>query len=91
MRSGGTVKIKMPNIDLGTFGIFSSRRATVKTGDGKILWEGLHGQTANFEIENPVGIIRQMGKPVRRQDRTAEEIRLRSGHGYSLESDLSPN
>ena len=61
MRSGGTVKIKMPNVDIGLLGLFSSRKATVETGDGKILWEGLHGQTANFDIEKSVNILIRLG------------------------------
>lgn len=61
MKSGGTVKIKMPNINLGIIGIFSSRRATVETINGKVLWEGQHGQTAVFKIQEPLYVTIDLG------------------------------
>lgn len=61
MSVGGTVKIKMPNIELGTVGLFSSRRATVETSSGKVLWEGQHGQTAVFQIDKPINIVVNLG------------------------------
>ena len=62
MKTSGTVKIKLPNIELGTVGLFSSRKATVETSGGKILWEGQHGQTAIFEIKQPTSVVIDLGK-----------------------------
>lgn len=61
MKTDGIVKIKMPNIELGTVGLFSSRRATVSTRNGKILWEGQHGQTAIFKIQGPEEVVIDLG------------------------------
>ncbi len=55
------VRIKMPNIELGTLGLFSSRDAIVKDNKGKILWKGQHGQTAKFNIEEVTDIIINLG------------------------------
>ena len=57
----GTVKIKMPNIELGVAGLFSSRRAIVSDSTGNILWEGQHGQTAIFQIEQPTTVTIDLG------------------------------
>lgn len=62
MQTGGIVKIKLPNLELGTVGLFSSRRATIENEDGDILWEGEHGQTATFKIAASEVIIINMGK-----------------------------
>ena len=62
MQAGGTVKIKMPNLELGSVGLFSSRRATVETIYGKISWEGEHGQTAIFEIQEATDVVINLGK-----------------------------
>ena len=63
MTTGGTVKIKMPLINLGCIAVFSTspRSAIVKTSDGKILWEGHHGETAVFEIPEPMDITIDLG------------------------------
>lgn len=60
-KTNSTVKIKLPNIELGTMGLFSSRKATVKSSDGKVLWEGEHGQTAIFDISAPVKVTIYLG------------------------------
>lgn len=57
-----TVKIKIPNIELGTVGLFSSRKAIVRTNDGNVLWEGLHGQVASFQIDSETHITIDLGK-----------------------------
>ena len=47
----GTVRIKMPNnIVEGWVGLFSSRKAEVKSKYGSILWQGKHGENASFTI-----------------------------------------
>lgn len=56
------VKIKLPNIELGSVGLFSSRKAAIRTQDGHELWEGLHGQVASFHIDEPAKITIDLGK-----------------------------
>lgn len=62
MKTDGIVKIKLPNIELGTVGLFSSRKATITSWDGELLWEGQHGETAIFEIEKPTKVTMDLGK-----------------------------
>ena len=58
----GTVRIKMPNnIVEGLIGLFSSRKAEVKSKYGNILWQGKHGENANFIISEPTEIIINLG------------------------------
>ncbi len=57
----GVVKIKIPNIELGTAGLFSSRKAVVRSQTGKTLWEGQHGQVASFQIDMPTEITIDLG------------------------------
>lgn len=60
--TSGVVRIKMPNnIVEGWAGLFSSRRATVLNAKGETLWEGQHGENANFTIEEPTQITIQLG------------------------------
>lgn len=62
MISRGIVRIKMPNnIVTGWVGLFSSRDASVKDENGKILWEGKHGENASFEIEHPIKVTIDLG------------------------------
>lgn len=61
IKASKVVKIRLPNIELGYFGVFSSRKATVKTADERILWQGQHGQTAVFEINSPTEIVIDLG------------------------------
>lgn len=58
----GTVKIKIPNVDLGILGIMSSRQVSIVTGEGITVWMGEHGQTAVFKIEKPTNVTIDIGK-----------------------------
>ena len=78
------VRIKMPNnIVIGVAGLFSSRNAIVKTTSGEILWKGMHGQTAIFNITTETNIIINLGG-------WANELsgKIRPGKKYSLVQDL---
>ena len=58
----GTVRIKMPNnIVEGWIGLFSSRKAEVKSKYGSILWQGKHGENASFTISEPTEIVINLG------------------------------
>lgn len=58
----GTVRIKMPNnIVEGWVGLFSSRKAEVKSKYGSILWQGKHGENASFTISEPTEIVINLG------------------------------
>lgn len=60
--TSGSVRIKMPNnIVEGWVGLFSSRRAAVVGPQGKILWEGKHGENASFTIDAPTKITIELG------------------------------
>ena len=61
MGVGGTVRIKMPNIELGLVGLFSSRDATITDEEGNVLWCGQHGENASFSIEEETDIIIDLG------------------------------
>lgn len=62
MALSGDVRIKMPNnIVEGMVGLFSSRRAAVEDGYGKILWEGKHGENARFQVNGPTTITIRLG------------------------------
>lgn len=62
MQPNGVVRIKMPNnIVEGWVGLFSSRNATVFNENGNILWEGKHGENANFTIDRPTKIRINLG------------------------------
>ncbi|WP_291657516.1 zinc ribbon domain-containing protein [Clostridium sp.] len=62
MVKGGTVRIRIPNnIAVGVGGIFASRSAVITDGEGKVLWEGRHGDTAIFRIDEPVEITVDLG------------------------------
>ena len=57
----GTVRIKMPNnIVEGLVGLFSSRRAAVVV-NGRTVWEGQHGQNANFTVNGPTKVKIELG------------------------------
>lgn len=58
----GPVRIKIPNnIVAGWVGLFSSRKAEVKSKSGSILWEGKHGENASFTISEPTEIVINLG------------------------------
>ena len=44
----------------GLVGIFSSKFASV-TANGRVLWEGRHGETATFKLEKPTEITIDLG------------------------------
>lgn len=77
------VRIKMPNIELGTLGLFSSRDAIVKDKNGKILWKGQHGQTAKFNIEEVTNILINLGGWANETKGSVEP-----GKKYSMVQDL---
>ncbi len=53
----------MPNnIVEGWVGLFSSRNAVVKDHKGHVLWQGQHGENANFIISEPTKIVINLGK-----------------------------
>ncbi|MBO5023092.1 MAG: zinc ribbon domain-containing protein [Clostridia bacterium] len=59
---GDTVRIKMPNnVVEGLLRLFSSRKAEVKSKNGNVLWEGMHGENARFTISEPSEIIINLG------------------------------
>lgn len=61
-KANNEVKIQMPNnIAVGAAGLFSKRYAVVTTRQGRVLWEGKHGQCASFEIAEPKDIIVDLG------------------------------
>lgn len=62
MSSSGSVKIKLPNIELGTVGLFSSRDASIRTSSGRTLWRGQHGQTAIFDVDGETSIVINLGR-----------------------------
>lgn len=65
MITKGIVKIKMPRTEQiadGFVGLLSSKNVTVKTSRGWNLWSGQHGQTATFEIDEPMDIVIDLGK-----------------------------
>lgn len=60
--TGGGVRIKIPNnIVEGIVGLFSSRRAAVNDANGKLLWEGQHGENAKFFIDEPTQVTIELG------------------------------
>lgn len=62
LQSSGPVRIKMPNnVVEGLVGLFSSRRAAVSDSNGKLLWEGQHGENARFVIDEPTEIVIDLG------------------------------
>lgn len=62
MSASGTVRIKMPNnIVEGFVGLFSSRDASVKDKNGKVLWKGKHGENANFVVDGETEVIINLG------------------------------
>lgn len=62
MTTSGIVRIKMPNnIVQGWAGLFSSRKASVTDNHGKVLWEGQHGENAEFTIDEPTKITINLG------------------------------
>lgn len=62
MSSTGTVRIKMPVLELGLVGLFSSRDATVEEVGGNVLWRGRHGENASFVIDGDTKIKVKLGK-----------------------------
>ena len=58
----GTVRIKMPNnVVEGWVGLFSSRKAEIKSKDGSLLWQGKHGENASFTVSEPTEIVINLG------------------------------
>lgn len=62
MKLGGIVRIKMPNnVIEGVVGLFSSRKCSVSTPNGQVLWEGRHGENASFHLDEPADIVIDLG------------------------------
>lgn len=61
MSAPGIVRIKMPNLQLGWAGLFSSRTATITDANGRTLWSGQHGENAQFEISEPQTVTISLG------------------------------
>lgn len=58
-----SVRIKIPNnIVQGWVGLFSSRATKITDDNNNLLWEGLHGQNANFTVDHSTNIIINLGK-----------------------------
>ena len=57
----GIVRIKMPVLELGLVGLFSSRDATVLDEHNKVLWKGKHGENASFMVNGATNIIISLG------------------------------
>ena len=66
------MKIKLPNIELGRVGLFSSRKAAVYFRDGDMFWDGLHGQVESFRIDKPTRITIDFGKWANPLDATVD-------------------
>ena len=63
MVTSGVVKIKLPiteQIADGWVGLFSSKDASISS-KGKTLWNGKHGETASFTIDEPTPIYIDLG------------------------------
>lgn len=59
----GVVKIKMPRTEQiadGWIGLFSSKAVSI-TANGHTVWEGKHGETASFSIDEPTQIVINLG------------------------------
>ena len=61
MTTSGTVRIKMPMLELGLVGLFSSRDASVMDASGNILWKGRRGENASFTISEETKITINLG------------------------------
>ena len=62
MSTTGIVRIKMPNnVVEGWAGLFSSRKAEIRTESGRVLWQGQHGENARFTISEPTRIVINLG------------------------------
>lgn len=62
MTIGGTVRIKIPgNVVEGFAGLFASRNCTIRIKDGNILWQGKHGESASFDLNEPTEIVIDLG------------------------------
>lgn len=57
----GVVRIKIPN-NIAEGAWFPSTLRAAVIADGKTLWEGKHGQTANFTIDAPTNITIELGR-----------------------------
>lgn len=59
----GVVKIKLPRTEKmadGFMGLLSSKTASIYS-KGKTLWNGKHGETASFTIDEPTQIVIDSG------------------------------
>ena len=83
MSASGVVRIKMPTLELGLVGLFSSRDATVLDSSNNVLWKGRHSENASFTITGETEIVIKLG-------RWANEIRgsVAPRKKYSLVQDL---
>ena len=57
----GIVRIKMPVLELGLVGLFSSRAATILDERNNVLWKGKHGENASFMVNGATNIIISLG------------------------------
>lgn len=61
MSPSGTVRVKMPVLELGLVGLFSSRDASVVNEVGEVLWKGRHGENASFVVNGETKITIKLG------------------------------
>jgi|GEM_PF-5571481 len=60
--SAGTVSIKMPDkIVQGSGCLMAVKDATVFDKNGKMLWRGVYGETASFNVEKTTAITINLG------------------------------
>lgn len=91
MSAGGVVKIKLPRTEQiadGWAGLFSSKNAYI-SANGKVLWEGQHGQTASFEIDEPLNItidLGSWGNPVEGTVYPRKKYELIQDYGFHMKA-----
>lgn len=61
MASSGVVRIKIPTLELGLVGLFSSRDTSVVDDSNNVLWKGRHGENASFTIDGETKIKINLG------------------------------
>lgn len=87
----GTVKIKLPRTEQmadGWVGLFSSKDARI-IANGKTIWNGKHGETANFKIEKATSITIDLGtwgNPVNGTIEPNKKYELIQDYGFHMKA-----
>lgn len=91
MITSGVVKIKLPRTEKianGWVGLFSSKSASISS-NGRVLWEGKHGETATFTIEEPTHIYIDLGtwgNPVEGTVEPKKKYELIQDYGFHMKA-----